>query len=131
MNNLDILIKEKFVPFRNRLVDAAANKHPYLVSMVNTMLSGNDNMVGMRVTDESGRVEGEYTFKLNGARISGVESGVLKSEIHHPFFGTLKPYVTVKESVLEKMLEDEESFAGDPFGTIKKYLPGLEIKFMN
>lgn len=131
MNDLDGFIKEGFLPFRGRVMEAIAKKYPHVFSMIDTMLSGNNNMVGMEVTGEGGRVEGQYTFILNGAQVSGVESGVLKSEIHHPFFGTLKPYVTIKESALEEITEDEESFIKEPFSTIKKYLPQFEIKFMN
>ncbi|MFZ5652341.1 MAG: hypothetical protein ACOY4I_16030 [Bacillota bacterium] len=128
MSDLDMLVMDRLMPFRERALDAVADKYPHVFSMADTMLSGGNNMLGMQVTGEDGRVEGRYTFKLDGVRVSGVERG---AEIHHPFFGTLKPYVTVRKRVLENVLEDERGFIEDPFAAIKKYLPELEIKFMH
>jgi len=36
----------------------------------------------------------------------------------------------MEKSVLEKALEDEQSFINEPFATIRKYMPDITIKFM-
>ncbi|OPX90102.1 MAG: hypothetical protein A4E53_01317 [Pelotomaculum sp. PtaB.Bin104] len=128
MNELDSLIKEKLVPIRKKAVDTLTERNPNIFSVVNHYLSKNNNRVGLRVT-ENGKTVGEYTFHLDGLQITNVESGVLSSEIHHPF-GVIKPYGIIEKSVLEKMLEDEQDLIDQPFSAIRKYMPDITIKFM-
>jgi len=78
---------------------------------------------------ENGKVIGEYTFILDGLYIKDVQSGVLSSEIHHPF-GTVKPYGIIEKRALERMLQDEQGFINEPFSTFRKYMPDITIKFM-
>lgn len=127
MNDLDKLIEEKLVPLRKKVVDALANRHPHIFSILNGYLSRKNNHAGLQIS-ENGMVIGEYTFYLDGLYISRVEKK-LSSEIHHPF-GTVKPYGIVEKSFLEKMLEDEEKLIKEPFSTMSKYLPGITIRFM-
>ena len=128
MSDLDELIREKIVPFRKRILEALAGKHPHIFKVLNAYFSGKSNNIGMQVT-ENGKVIGEYTFYLDGLDIARVESKKLSSEIHHPF-GVIKPYGIVEKSYLEKMLEDEQGFITEPFSTAAKYMPGITVKFM-
>ncbi len=128
MNELDQLIKEKLVSLKGKAIDTLIEKHPRILSVVDGYLKKRDISAGLRIT-ENGKTIGEYTFRLNGLRIAEVESGVLSSEIHHPF-GVIKPYGIMEKSVLEKALEDEQSFINNPFQTTLKYMPDITIKFM-
>ncbi|MDR3599949.1 MAG: hypothetical protein P4L49_05610 [Desulfosporosinus sp.] len=127
MNEIDALIKEKLVPMVNRVDDALVRKHPHFLGMVDKYLAGNNNKIGMQVT-ENGSTVGEYTFHLNGLQVSETECGVLSSELHHPI-GIIKPYRIIEKSVLEKMLNDEQDFINEPFTAIRKYMPDITIKF--
>ncbi len=127
MNELDMVIKEKIIPMRERVVEALLKKHPHILGMVDKYLTGKNNKVGMRVT-ENGSTVGEYTFHLNGIHISDVEFGVLSSELHHPI-GMIKLYAIIERSALEKMLNDEQYIIDEPFAAIRKYLPDITIKF--
>jgi hypothetical protein len=128
MNEVDILIKDKLLPLRKKALDTLAEKHSYIFSAVNRYLQGKNNKAGLRVT-EDGKTVGEYTFLLDGMHIVDVKSGVLESEIHHPF-GVLKPYGIMEKSVLERALQDEQAFIDEPFNAIRKYLPDITIKFL-
>ena len=128
MNEVDILVKEKLVPMRKRLVDGLVQKHPHIFGMADKYLAGNNNKIGMRVT-ENGATVGEYTFHLDGLQISDVESGVLSSEFH-VLLGIIRPYAIVEKSVLEQMLKDEQNFINDLFTTSWRYLPDTTIKFL-
>ncbi|MEG6522412.1 hypothetical protein [Desulfotomaculum sp. 1211_IL3151] len=127
MTELDLLMKEKLVPMRRRVVNSLTQKHPHIFGMLNHYFSGKNNRVGMQVT-ENGAVIGEYTFILDGLDIGEVQSGVLSSEIHYPM-GVVKPYGIVERSVLEKMLADEQRFIDEPFTTIREYMPDMTLKF--
>jgi len=128
MNEVDALINEKLVPFRKRVVDDLLKKHPHILGMIDKFLAGKNNKVGMRVT-ENGSTVGEYTFHLNGLQISDVECGVLSSELHLPI-GIIKPYPIIEKSVLEKILNDEQTLINEPFTAIRKYIPDITIKFL-
>jgi hypothetical protein len=129
MTDLDGLVTERFVRFRERIIEALRSKHPHMLAIVEAVLGGKQNRIGIQVT-EDGKVAGQYTFTLNGVHIVSTETGKLDSEVHHPMLGVVKPYVVVERASLEKMLGDEASFADNLFGTLPKYLPELSIKFM-
>lgn len=128
MSDVDILIKEKLLPLRKKALNTLAEKHPYIFSVVNRFLQGKSNKAGLIVT-EQGKTVGEYTFLLDGMHVADVKTGVLESEIHHPF-GVFKPYGIMEKSVLEKALEDEQAFIDEPFHAIRKYMPDITIKFL-
>ncbi|MDF2570987.1 MAG: hypothetical protein K0R55_2591 [Sporomusa sp.] len=128
MTDTDRLIKEKVLPFREKMIGIIKEKHPYMYSVANNVLSGRKNKAGLQVTQE-GQVIGEYTFHLDGIHIESVECGKLDSGIHHPFLGLVKPYGVLERSTIEQMLEDE-GFGSELFSTFAKYLPGVTIKFL-
>lgn len=128
MNDLDRLIKDELVPLRKRAIESFAQKYPDIMTLFNSYLAGQKNMVGMRVT-ENGETVGEYTIYLEGIDITKVESGVLLSGLHLPF-GIIRPYAVIERSALERMLDDEENVILDPLRAISKHLPDLTLKFM-
>lgn len=130
MSNVDALIKDKLLPFRERVVDAFAAKHPHLNTIIGAFLNNKDNKFGMQVT-ENGQVVGQYTFHFGGIQIDTTDYGKLDSAIHHPFMGVIKPYTVIERSALEKMLADEESMKNEPFTAATKYLPDVTIKFLH
>lgn len=74
MNDLDKLIIEQFVPFRERVLDGVREKHPYLLSMINAFLANKENRVGLQVA-ENGEIIGQYTFYLTGIHIVKTKIG--------------------------------------------------------
>lgn len=126
--DLDKLIMEEFVQFREKIVDSVQSSHPHMFMAINTILSNKKNKIGLQVIEE-GKAIGEYTFILNGVRVASVDKGRLLSEIHHPVLGVIRPYVVAERIHLEKMMK-EQGFLNDLLATIPKYLPGLTIKFM-
>ena len=126
--DLDKLVKEDFVQFREKVTDGVKARHPHIFTAINAMLSGKENKVGLQIL-ESGSIAGEYTLTLKGVRIASVDSGMLLSEIHHPMLGVIRPYLVVERSHLEAIIKDE-GFFNDISATAPKYLPGMTIKFM-
>ncbi|MFZ5590264.1 MAG: hypothetical protein ACOY81_00410 [Bacillota bacterium] len=129
MNDVDRLIKEGFVPFKKRAAESFAQQHPHIMAVLKKLLGGQKNRVGIRVT-ENGKMVGEYTIHMEGTDITEVESGVLSSELHHPFGIIIRPYVIIERSALERMLKEEENIISNPMSAIRKYLPDLTLKFM-
>jgi hypothetical protein len=129
MTEVDRLVLEKFVPFRERIIDAVQSKHPHIFTMINALMAGKQNKIGLQVT-ESGKMAGEYTINLDGMRISRTDTGKLESEFHHPFLGIVRPYAVIERANLEKLIADEAAFAADLLATVPKHLPDLTIKFM-
>ena len=127
--DVDKLVMEKFVPFRERLVDVFAEKHPHIFTMLRAVFSNKDNKFGLQIT-ESGRVTGEYTLSLDGLRIAGVEPGRLSSEIHHPFLGVIKPYIAVERATLVKAVADDRLLELDIAYAVRTYLPELTVRFL-
>lgn len=126
--DLDKFIKEDFVKFREKVIDGVQARHPHIFSAINAVLSSKENKIGMQILD-NGKVCGEYTINLKGLRIESVAGGELRSEIHHPMLGVIKPYLVVERTHLEKIINDQ-GFFSDLSATAPKYLPGLTIKFL-
>ncbi len=127
--NLDTLVKENFISFRKNILQAFSEKHPHIYHIIQSLFSGRQMKAGMQIT-ENGQPIGSYTFHTEGIHIVNVESGVLSSEISHPFLGIVRPYLVIERNALEQLLADEASFAADLFKAIPKYLPALTIKFL-
>ncbi len=127
---VDTLVQDEFVPFRERLAEALSQKHPQLFSFVNALFNNQGNIFGMQVT-ENGRVIGEYALHFTGTKVTGVESGKLDAEVHHPFLGTVKPYVSIERQALEQMIADEPNLLKDYIPNAIKYLPDVTIKFLH
>ncbi len=129
MTELDSLVTKQLVEYRENILKAFKEKHPYVVGMLETVFSGKENRVGLQVTD-SGKVLGEYTFVVTGIQISSTETGSLDSSLKHPLLGiTIKPYILIEKEVLEKMIKDE-SYKEDLLGYITRILPDLTVKFL-
>ena len=130
MNELDVLVTEKLVNMREKILESFAQKHPNIKSMMNCVMSGKKNKVGMVVT-ENGQTAGEYTFHTEGVHVTSVDCGVLSSEINHPFMGVIRPYAIVERSTLEKMVEDEKGFEDNLLATAMGYMPEVTLKFLH
>lgn len=129
--DVDTFVKDELIPFREKLREAFSQKHPQLFSFLNALFANQGgNKFGLQVT-ENGRVTGEYSLHADGGRITEVESGKLDSEVHHPFLGTIKPYVSIERNALEKMISDENNFLNNYGPTASKYLPEVTIKFLH
>lgn len=128
-DTLDTLVKEKFVSFRANVIKGFSGKHPYMFSFLQSVFSDRLSKVGLQVV-EQGQVARDYTINLKGIHISEVESGTLSSDIKHPVIGTIRPYLVLERSTLERIIADEASFVDDIFAVIPKYLPELTIKFL-
>lgn len=129
MTEVDRLVLEKFVPLRERIIDAVQGKHPHVFTMINALMAGKQNKIGLQV-NEGGKLAGEYTFNLDGVRIIRTDPGKLEAEFHHPFLGIVRPYVVIERTNLEKLIADEASFTSDLLPTIARHLPDLTFKFM-
>ncbi|MDR7866812.1 MAG: hypothetical protein RIN56_08320 [Sporomusaceae bacterium] len=129
MTDVDRLVVEGLVPFRNRLTAVFRDKHPYLFGMASAALTGKESKFGVQVT-EGGRVAGEYTLHVSGVEITGAEPGKLESGVQLPYAGTIKPYMVIERSGLERILGDEAAIMADPFPAMLKHLPELTVKFL-
>lgn len=126
--SLDTLIAKDLVNFRKAVIASFKDAHPQIFSIVERVLKGHQNMVGMQVT-ENGVMAGTFTFVLDGIDITAVKSGELESAVHHSLFGVIKPYITIERSAIETMIRDEQ-FKKDLFSAFVKYLPDLTFKFL-
>lgn len=129
MTGLDQLVTERFVPFRERILAAYRDKHPGIFAMIDAVLAGKENRVGLQVL-EGGRVAGEYTLHLKGVSIAGTDCGKLDSGFNHPFLGVFRPYLVIEQDTLERMIGDEPDFIDDLPAAIVKYLPECTLKFL-
>jgi hypothetical protein len=127
MSETDKFIHEELTPFYKRTFEAFKQNHQALYSVVNSFLAGKQNHVGVRIT-ENEKLLGEYTFHLDGASISHIETG-LSAELHTPF-GIIRPYVILEKSTIEKIIQDEPNFIKDPIKTKMKYFRDMTIKFL-
>ena len=130
MNDLDVLVMEKLVNMREKILASFAQRHPHISSMLNGVLANKKSKIGMVIT-ENGQLAGEYTLHTEGMHIKSVESGKLSSEVNYPVIGIIRPYALMERSTLEKMLADEKSFEEDPFSTAKGYMPEVTLKFLH
>lgn len=128
MTDADKLMQEALMPFYKRTFEAFIKNHSSLYSIVEKLLSNKKNHIGLRITSNESTI-GEYTLHFHGAAIAELESGVLSSEVHTPF-GTIKPYVILEKSTVEKIIADEANFIKDPIATKMKYVPDMTIKFL-
>jgi len=128
MSDVDNFILEKFIPFREAVIDAVKTKHPYVVGVLESILSGKQNSVGFQVT-ENNQVVGEYTFSLNGIRIENTEVGKLDAKVYHPFLGIIKPCIVTERSAIERAIKDPE-FISEPLSAVSKLLPDLKLTFL-
>lgn len=126
MSEVEFLIKEEFVPFRQKLVEMLRNKHPYILSTVDRILADKKNRIGLQVT-QNGNVIGEFTFHLDGIDIEKTEFGSLSPELHHPFLGVIKPYIIVERNALERVMKDEALL--ESLSNVRNYLPDMTLKF--
>lgn len=129
VNDLDLFIKEKLIPFRERIKEVLAQKYPFIFSLVNAFMEGKKNQVGLQVLDD-GEVVREYTFHLEGINIVQVEPGRLDAALRNPLLGVVRPYGVIERTVLIKMINDEKNFTGEPLATAAKYLPNITIRFL-
>jgi hypothetical protein len=128
MSDTDKFIQEEFMPFYKRTFDAFKQNHHTFYAILNSVLAGKKNHIGIRVTANES-VLGDYTLYLEGANIAHLDNGVLASEVHTPF-GIIRPYVILEKSTIEKMIHDEPNFIKDPFTTKMKYARDVTIKFL-
>jgi hypothetical protein len=126
--SLDTLIQEDLVVFRRKLIECFKVQHPQLFSVLEYILSGHKNMVGMLIT-EDGNVVGKYTLMMEGINVVEAKSGALDSALHHPLLGVVKPYVIIERSAIEKLIADDQ-FKTEMLTSIAKYLPDITIKFL-
>jgi len=129
MLTIDNLIKEQFVPFRQKIIETLRTKHPHILPLLDKILSGKKNKIGLQVT-ENGTIIGEFTFHLNGINIEETKSETLSPELYHPFLGVIKPYVVVERKALESIMQDE-GFSHEPLSTFGKHLSDITFKFKN
>jgi len=129
VSEIDILVTKKFVEYREDIVNAFREKHPYVVGMLETVFANKENRVGLQVT-ESGKVVGEYTFVVTGIQVSSTETGKLNPSLKHPLLGiTIKPYALIERDVIARMIEDK-TYKDDLLGFITRILPNVTLKFM-
>ncbi|MDT8902820.1 hypothetical protein [Anaeroselena agilis] len=129
MSEIDRLVIEGLVPFRNRLTATFRDKHPYLFGMASAAMAGKESKFGVQVT-EGGRVAGEYTLHVSGVEITHAEPGRLESGVQLPYVGTIKPYMVIERSSLERIIGDEAAIMADPFPAMLKHLPDMTVKFL-
>ena len=128
MSDLDLLVLEKLIPFREKALVVLAQQHPFVHAFLNAYLKDKNNRVGFQIT-ENGQVAGTYTFTLDGLHISKTDIGVLEPAFHAPFLGTVKLYALTEKSELKKMLADQSLLTDDIFKVAREYLPMMTIKF--
>jgi hypothetical protein len=128
LSEIDSLVKDQFIPFRQKILGTLRSKHPVIFSVVDALLANKANRIGFQVTDQ-GRVVGEYTFHLKGIAVERAESGNLSPEFHHPLLGVIKPCAAIEKDTLQRLIKDD-GFVSEPLTTLGKYLPGLTIRFL-
>lgn len=127
--SLDTLIQEDLVSLRCSLISYFKTQHPQIFMILERIFEGTKNKVGLQVT-ENDKMVGQYTFILDGINVVEVKSGVLESELHHPFLGVVKPLAIIERTSIEKMIQDEQ-FQKELFPTLAKHLPNITVKFMS
>jgi hypothetical protein len=128
MTDLDKLIQVDLIAFREQALEAMQKRNPHLFSIATAILAGKKNRVGLEVTTD-GKPIGQYTFHLDGLKISHAEPGKLDPQIQHPLMGTVRLYAIMERKALERALADK-TLLEDPLSVIGGYLPDITIKFL-
>ncbi len=128
MKEVDILVKERLVPFREKLLETFAKQHPVIYTAAKTFFAGRTSRIGFQVTVDH-YIVGTYTFVLNGLNIVKTEVGVLDPYLEYPLLGIVKPYALMEQRDIEKLLGDSNFITQDVIKTGLKYLAGVTIKF--
>lgn len=129
MNDVDILVTQKLVDFREKALEVIRGKHPYLINIIEAAFGNKENRVGLQVT-EQGELLGEYTFYTKGIHVVRAEAGKLDSLFKHPLLDlTVKPYAVLEKKTIEEIVNDDRMMQ-EPFQALMKYLPDITIKFM-
>ncbi|AIF52524.1 hypothetical protein [Pelosinus sp. UFO1] len=126
--SIDTLIQEDLLNFRRELLTSFKEQHPHIFSIMDHMLSGRKNMVGLQVT-EGGNIVGTYTLMMDGVHVVEAKSGTLDSALHHPLLGVVKPYIVIERNAIETLVKDDQ-IKTEIFSSIAKYLPDVTIKFL-
>jgi hypothetical protein len=129
MEELDRLVRERFIPFRERLTSIISSKHPYIITMLEAVTMDHDNKVGLQIT-EGGQPAGEYTLHLSGINITRAEGGKLEAEVQHPILGLMRPCVVVERAGLERLIAAEDKLVSDFYDTLPSHLPDFSVKFL-
>lgn len=129
MKDIDIMVRDQLVPFRERILETFARQHPVVYTGMKTFLGGKQNKVGMQVL--SGNVVvGMYTFTLEGPHIVKVDIDTLAPVMEVPMLGSIKMYAQIDQKDLEAMLQDNDLVGSDIIKAGMKYLPAVTLKFL-
>ena len=129
MNEVDSLVLEKLIPFREELLEVIKTKLPYVFGIAEKLFSDKENFWGLQVFD-NGKLQGEYTFKTKGINVAHTESGKLEPLVKHPLVDKfLKPYIILEKNDLIAFLNDQ-SVKKQPIEKLIDFLPSLTIKFL-
>lgn len=129
MPDLNTVITEKVVPFREKCLEIIKKEHPILYKAADLFLKGRGVRVGFQVV-ENGTVIGIYTFELDGIHIAKVEMGVLDPSFKIPLIGDIKLYGIMERKDLEKMLHDSTLLDDNILKNSVKYLRSFTLKFL-
>ncbi len=129
MSQLDFLIEEKLIPMRKRILETIQTKHATFYTIINTLLTGKEQIVGLVIT-EQGQELATYNIYTDGLQISKVEKGILQPKVSLPVLGEIRPVAVMEQRDLENLIADEEDFQQDLSKTLQKHLPAMHIHFM-
>ena len=128
MKEMDDLIKQKVLPFREKMLKKFAEQHAVIYTAISTFLGKKRNKVGLQVTAEN-YIVGSYTFVLEGVNIVEAFVDTLEPAFEVPLLGSLKMYAVMEKKDIEKMLADKDFETGDILTIAMQYLPSVTIKF--
>ena len=129
MKDIDIMVREQLLPFREQILEAFAKQHPVVYTGMKTFLGSRQNKIGMQIL--SGNVAiGVYTFTLEGLNIIRVQEDILEPEMDVPMLGIIRMYMQIDKADIEKMLHDSDLTGNDIIKAGMKYLPATTIKFL-
>lgn len=126
MSDLNLLVNQKLVPFKERNLILFSEKFPILYTALCKLLDGRTFKIGFQIT-ENNIVVGTYTLTVNGVHIVHIEAGSLEPELSLPWIGIIKPYVIMEKKDFEESLEETDSFSIE---ILKKYLPKIIFRFL-
>ena len=128
MTALDELVMRDLVAFYDTLLEAMQKAHPHSMSFASECFPGKKNRLGLEVLLD-GKSIGQYTFHLQGLKITAIEAGTLDPEVHTLMLGIVRPYFILEEASLIRLLPDRELRVA-PLSVWKQYLPDCMIKFL-
>ncbi len=128
MDDLDLLVRQQFIPLLRRVNRRAEEEHPLAVKLLAEAVFARDKRVGLNVMAH-GHVAAAYTIELEGSQVVGCLEGQEDLSLVLAGILDLKPIFSLSRGTLERIIADESRLLENPIAGLRAYLPEIFLSF--